>query len=51
MDIGIKVESCINPIKRELIRYATALLCLCVFLAGMFAYHWAWEAFESGIFR
>jgi hypothetical protein len=51
MDIGIKVGSCRTPIKRELIRYAIDLLCFGAFLAGMFGYHWAWEAFENGILR
>jgi hypothetical protein len=39
MDIGIKIESCRNRIKLELVMYVLPLLGLCAFLAGLFGYH------------
>jgi hypothetical protein len=51
MDIGIRDEPCTNPVKQGLTRYVMALLSLCAFLAGTLGYHWAWEVFETGIFR
>jgi len=51
MDIGIDVDWCRNPIRRELVRYVIALLGLCGFLAGLSGYYWAWEVFENGIFH
>jgi hypothetical protein len=51
MDIGIKAEWSTNPIKQRLVKGATALLGSCAFLAGLLAYHSAWEVFENGILR
>jgi hypothetical protein len=47
--IGIKAEWSENPIKQQLVKGVIALLGSCGFLAGLVAYHWAWEVFENGI--
>jgi hypothetical protein len=51
MYIGIKAGWSTKPIEQQLVKGAIAVLGSCGFLAGLLAYHWAWEVFENGIFR